>query len=309
MATLPSTLLIGTRKSPLALAQANQVKSMLEAARPELAGKATLVPIITTGDSLQQPLLAELGGKGLFTKEIEDALLKGELHLAVHSMKDMPTALPSGLMIGAVPKREDARDVLIGAKSFAAMPEGASFASASLRRAAQAKIKRPDLKIVPLRGNVETRLRKIKDGEAHATMLALAGLKRLGITPLPGTVMPAEEILPAVGQGALCIECSEKNIAVRDLLAEISDAASMAAITAERAMLAVLDGSCRTPIAGYATVNDTLSLRGLVAQPDGSEWFETAESGNAADAFAIGEAAGHALKRQAGDPFFEALYG
>lgn len=292
----PSPLTIATRQSPLALVQAEEVKARLLAAHPGLA--VELLPMTTSGDRFTDRPLAEIGGKGLFTKEIEEALLAGKADIAVHSVKDMETKLPPGLTLAATLPREDARDVLIGAASIRALPQGSRIGTASLRRAAQILRLRPDLRIVPLRGNVHTRLRKIEAGEADATLLALAGLKRLGISPLPGVPLSTDEILPAVGQGAIGIECRANDTAALALLATINDAATFAAITAERALLAALDGSCRTPIAAHATVRgDALHLRAMLLSEDGRECWEGEKKGNVKDAAYLGKDVATIIKR------------
>jgi hydroxymethylbilane synthase len=253
----------------------------------------------TRGDRIQDRTLAEIGGKGLFTEEIEAGLLDGSLHMAVHSTKDMPTRLPDGLMLGAFLPRADPRDALIarGPRSIAELPQGAVIGTASLRRQAQLQAARPDLVVVPLRGNVQTRLRKLDAGEVQATLLAMAGLIRLGLEAEASVALAVEEMLPAVAQGAICIECRADDQPVLDLLGQINDAATMTAITAERAFLAVLDGSCRTPIAAYAEVDEAIvRLRGLVASPDGGSVERIELKGSSAEPEAVGAEAGSALK-------------
>jgi hydroxymethylbilane synthase len=304
-----SPIRIGTRGSKLALVQAGEVARLLAAADPGLArpGAVEVKPIRTTGDSVQNRLLAEIGGKGLFTKEIDEALLQGEVELAVHSLKDLPTVLPDGIGLACVLEREDPRDVLIGGTGrLAELAKGASIGTASLRRAAQLLHRRPDLKIVPLRGNVETRIAKIRAGEADATVLALAGLKRLGIAETEvGAVMEPEEMLPAVGQAAIGVTARSDDEATLRLLDRLSHAPSAARVAAERAMLAVLDGSCRTPIAGLASIaQGTLTLKGLVALPDGSELVMASGSGPVAEAAGIGERLGQEIRARAGAKFF-----
>ena len=254
--------------------------------------------------------LAELGGKGLFTKEIEEALLCGAVDLAVHSMKDVPTALPEGLCIACVLRREDPRDALISraAPSLAALPAGAVVGTASLRRKAQILHARPELKVANLRGNVETRIRKIAEGAADATLLALAGLRRLGLAGSASAVLETDEMLPAVAQGAIGIECPSAAEAVRALLAPLDDAETASCIAAERSLLAALDGSCRTPIAALATrLDDQVLLRAMVLRPDGSEVHETTRRGAAGEAAALGRDAGEELKARAGPNFYTAL--
>jgi hydroxymethylbilane synthase len=300
-------LRIGSRGSPLALAQASELKRRLAAAGLRAAGSIEIKTIRTSGDAIQDRSLADAGGKGLFTKEIEEALIAGAIDLAVHSSKDMPTVLPDGLVLAAFLPREDARDAFISrtAKSLRDLPAGAVLGTASLRRQALARRLRPDLRVVPLRGNVETRLRKLEAGECDATLLALAGLKRLGLATAATAVLSTDEFLPAVGQGAIGIETRADDAAIRRLVARIDDPDTAVAVAAERAFLAVLDGSCRTPIAGHATVSgNTVRFRGMIVRPDGSESFEAARSGDRADAARLGADAGRELKDRAGRDFF-----
>ena len=302
-------LRIGTRGSPLALAQAEMVRALLIAAHPALAaGTVEIVPIKTTGDKVQDRTLSEIGGKGLFTKEIEEALIDGRVDLAVHSMKDVPTWLPPGLIIAALLQREDPRDVLISpvASSIAALPQGAVVGTASLRRQAQLLGLRPDLKVQPLRGNVGTRLDKLARGEAAATFLALAGLKRLGRAEVVTAILSTEEMLPAVAQGAIGIEVREDDARVRPLVEALDHDPTAIAVTAERACLEELEGSCRTPIAAYAEIAGTeLRLRGLIALPDGTRSHRAELKGDVgrADAAALGRAVGRRLKALAGPGF------
>jgi hydroxymethylbilane synthase len=300
---------IGTRGSPLALVQAEMTKAALLAAHPALKTQGIeIVPIKTTGDKVQDRTLSEIGGKGLFTKEIEEALLDGRIDLAVHSMKDMPTFLPDGLVIAALLAREDPRDVLISpiADSIAALPPGAVVGTASLRRQAQLLALRPDLQVQPLRGNVGTRLDKLARGEAAATLLALAGLKRLGKANAATAILSTDQMLPAVAQGAIGIEIRENDDRIKALVAPIDHAPTTIAVTAERAFLAVLDGSCRTPIAAHAEIFGTaLRLRGLIALPDGTRSHRVEDTGNATieGAAALGRALGEKLKALAGPDF------
>jgi hydroxymethylbilane synthase len=308
MAQSTVSLRIGTRGSPLALVQARMARSRLAAAMGVDEDAIELVVIRTTGDTIQDRSLAEEGGKGLFTKEIEEALLDRRVDFAVHSAKDMPTFLPKGLVLAACLEREDPRDVFISrkARALSELPRGASLGTASLRRQAIALRARPDLRVAPLRGNVETRLRKIEAGEADATLLALAGLKRLGLTEHATRIMSAEEFLPAVGQGAIGLEARANDTRLRDILARINHADTSSAIECERAFLAALDGSCRTPIAGHATVAaDVVQFRGLIARPDGSAAHDIAGTGNRKDAATIGTEAGRELKHRAGPGFFD----
>jgi hydroxymethylbilane synthase len=300
-------LRLGTRGSPLALAQAHMVRGTLAAAHGIDPAGIEVVVIRTTGDRIQDRPLAEAGGKGLFTKEIEEALSDGRIDLAVHSSKDMPTVLPAGLVLSAFLPREDVRDAFVSrtAPSLEALPQGATVGTVSLRRQAQLLRKRPDLKIVTLRGNVETRLRKLDEGVADATLLALAGLKRLGLADAATAVLGVDDFLPAVGQGAIGIETRESDAKTNLLLNAIDHRDTSLALAAERAFLAVLDGSCRTPIGGHATVSgDRLSFRGMIIKPDGSEAFEASRSGPIAEAAALGADAGAELKGRAGPDFF-----
>jgi hydroxymethylbilane synthase len=300
-------LVIGTRGSPLALAQVKEVRDRLVAAHALAAERIELEVIRTSGDIIRDRPLAEAGGKGLFTKEIEEALIAGAIDLAAHSAKDMPTILPPGLVIAAVLPREDARDAFISpkAKTLAELPAGATVGTASLRRQALVKRLRGDLAVVALRGNVETRLRKLAAGEVDAIVLALAGLKRLGLADAATAVIPVEDFLPAVGQGIIALEARGDDERTLALLAGVNHADTAAALTAERAFLTVLEGSCRTPIAGHAVVAaGRLRFRGLIAKPDGSGVFETKRQGAAADAVRLGAEAGRELKQRAGADFF-----
>ena len=308
MAQSTGTLRIGTRGSPLALVQARTVRARLAAVVGVDEEGIELVIIRTSGDIIQDRPLAEEGGKGLFTKEIEEALLDGRIDLAVHSSKDMPTVLPGGLMLAASLEREDPRDVFISlkAKTLAELPQGATLGTASLRRQAVAKRARPDLNVSPLRGNVETRLRKLEEGQVDATLLALAGLKRLGLERHATHIMSVDEFLPAVAQGAIGIETREDNARVRELLGRINHDDTYTAIACERAFLAALDGSCKTPIAGHAVVSGgSIQFRGLIARPDGAAAHDIDCTGHRGDAKKIGDEAGHTLKRTAGPSFFD----
>jgi hydroxymethylbilane synthase len=300
---------IGTRGSPLALAQTEIVRASIAAALPALAEPAAfeVVVIRTTGDRVQDRPLHEIGGKGLFSKEIDEAMLTGRIDLAVHSVKDLPTRLPAGILLGAVLPREDPRDVLIASVSRTAdLPSGAVFGTSSPRRQAQVLARRSDLQVVPLRGNVHTRLRKAAAGEVAATLLARAGLRRLGLGET-GAALDPEEMLPAVGQGAIGITCSEDDGEMRAVAAAVSDAAATAEVSAERAMLAALGGSCRTPIAGLARADAAglLQLRGLVARPDGSLLLAGERRGPADAGEAMGEDLGRELRSRAGPEFFD----
>jgi len=307
--TTSSFLRVGTRGSPLALAQAHEVRERLAGAHQVDVAAIEIVVILTSGDRIQDRPLAEVGGKGLFTKEIEEALAAGTIDVAVHSAKDMPTVLPDGLALAVCLEREDVRDALISRKAttLAGLPDGSVVGTASLRRQAMVRRRRPDLRVVPFRGNVETRLRKVAEGEVDATVLALAGLKRLGLAAAARSVMSVEDFLPAVGQGAIALETRADDRRTRDLLAAIDHPDTTAALGAERAFLAILDGSCRTPIAGHATIaGGRLSFRGMILRPDGSEAHETARAGAVSAAQALGADAGRELKDRATADFFAA---
>jgi hydroxymethylbilane synthase len=280
------------------------VRDRLVAAHPSLA--AELVTIRTTGDRVQTRLLSEIGGKGLFTKEIEEALLDGRADLAVHSLKDMETVLPDGLAIAAVLPRDDPRDALVtrDGSGLAELPKGARVGTASLRRRAQLLRRRPDLDVQPIRGNVDTRLRKLADGETDALVLALCGLERLGTAGSASEILSPEIMLPAVGQGALAVEGRAADSRLRELLTALNDAESAACVAAERAMLAALDGSCRTPIAGLATIaGDLLRLDALLLSPDGTAERRSHIEGKAGDGAALGAELGARLRRGAGPEF------
>ncbi|GAB4816451.1 hypothetical protein N2152v2_003497 [Parachlorella kessleri] len=310
------TLKIGTRGSPLALAQAYLTRDLLQAWSPQLKedGALEIVIIKTTGDKILNQPLADIGGKGLFTKEIDDALLDGRIDIAVHSMKDVPTYLPPGTVLPCNLPREDVRDVFISPQAttleeLASKKQGAVVGSASLRRQAQILAKYPHLQVVNFRGNVQTRLRKLQEGTCDATLLALAGLRRLDMTDKATSVLSTEEMLPAVAQGAIGIACRSDDPRAAQALAALNHEETRLAVVCERAFLAALDGSCRTPIAGLAQRNGDgrLSFRGLVARPDGSKVHETSREGpmNEADAVAMGREAGEELKKNAGADFFD----
>jgi hydroxymethylbilane synthase len=307
--TQPKPLRIGTRGSPMALVQAETVRDRLAAAHPELAvpGALEIVVIRTTGDKIQDRTLAAIGGKGLFTKEIEEGLLDHSIDLAVHSMKDVATWLPAGLEIVCLLKRDDPRDAFLSprAKTLAELPKGAVVGTASLRRQAQILKYRPDLRVQPIRGNAGTRMRKLAAGECDATLLALSGLQRLKQTDVVASILSVEEMLPAVAQGAIGVECRAADKRTHDLLAPLNDADTAICIAAERALLAALDGSCKTPIAALAELDGgAVSLRALVIRPDGSESHWATRRGVAADAAALGTDAGSELRAAAGPDFF-----
>ncbi len=298
---------IGTRGSALALAQAHETRARLAAAHGVPEPRFEIIVIKTEGDRVLDRPLADIGGKGLFTKEIEEALLDGAIDLAVHSSKDMPTALPDGLAITAFLPREDVRDAFVS-KTYASLedlPRGAVVGTSSLRRQATVLRKRPDLKIVQFRGNVNTRLTKLEAGVADATLLAYAGLKRLGLAHLATHVLPVETFLPAVGQGAICIETRADDTETRALVGAIHDPTTAIALAAERAFLARLDGSCRTPIAGYARLDrDLLIFDGLILKTDGSMTHSVQRRGRPGSAVAIGSEAGDHLRTLGGADFF-----
>jgi hydroxymethylbilane synthase len=294
-----SILVIGTRGSPLALAQAHETQERLVAAHGWAVENLPLSIIKTTGDAIQDRPLSEAGGKGLFTRELDIALLEGSIDLAVHSAKDLPTALPEGIAIAGFLPREDVRDAFISRrfKSLHDLPPGATVGSASLRRQAQVRRLRPDLGVTLLRGNVQTRLAKLERGEVDATLLAVAGLRRLGLTDHVTTILDTDDFLPAVGQGAIAVAIRAGDERVRQALDPVLDVPTGLALAAERAFLTILDGSCRTPIAGHARlVGGELEIRGLVLRPDGSESLETARRGSPADAAALGRDAGSELR-------------
>jgi hydroxymethylbilane synthase len=271
-------------------------------------GAIEVVVISTTGDQVADRPLADIGGKGLFCKEIEMALFDRRIDAGVHSMKDMPTWLPDGLVIASMLERADPRDALICRKadSIATLPEGAVVGTASLRRQAQILARRPDLKVINFRGSVGTRLEKLDRGEVDATLLARAGLDRLGLPDVPASVLSPEEMLPAVGQGVIGIECRKEDEALIELFQKIDHGPSSQSVHAERAMLDVLDGSCHTPIGAYAMINNgQLHLRGLVARADGSECFETECTGAVADAINLGREAGQELRDRGGAELFD----
>ncbi len=302
-------LRIGTRGSALALAQAREVQRLLIAAHGFEESELEIVTIRTTGDRIQDRPLSEAGGKGLFTKEIEEGLLDRSIDLAVHSMKDMPTVLPEGLTIAAMLPREDVRDAFISAKwpLIDALPQGAVVGSSSLRRQAQLRRMRPDLQLVNYRGNVETRLRKLTEGAVDATLLAVAGLKRLGLADRITAAIPDDVMLPAVAQGAIGVECRFDDDDTSSLLASLSDAATSLCVTAERAFLARLEGSCRTPIAGLGRLDGgTFSFRGEILTPDGREHHATSRKGAPAAAVQLATEAAEELLAQAGPGFFGA---
>ena len=313
---MQTRLRIGTRGSLLALAQTHMVIAALARAHgwsaDEAQARTEVVPIKTTGDRVQDRPLADIGGKGLFAKELEEALIAGTIDAAVHSLKDLPGLLPYGMILACHLPREDPRDVLVAksAKSLNDLPPGAVVGTSSVRRKAMLLHARPDLKIVGFRGNVDTRLKKLASGEADATILALAGLKRLGVESHASHIFTTREMLPAVAQGAIGVEILESNTKMRDLFAPANDRETDIAVTLERAFLAVLDGSCRTPIAGLAERRDAhpLAFAGCVLSPDGSKRLDVTRQAaitTAAEATQVGEDAGRELAAKAGRAFFE----
>ena len=300
---------IGTRGSALALAQAHETRERLVRATGRSPDDFEIVVIKTSGDMILDRPLSEVGGKGLFTKEIETALLDRSIDLAVHSSKDMPTVLPEGLVISAFLPREDVRDAFLSksAASLADLPAGARVGSSSLRRRAMVKRLRPDLEVVEFRGNVQSRLRKLEEGVADATLLAAAGLRRLGLEGEITGLIETADFLPAVGQGAICIETRIDDAATEALVGLIHHEETAIALRLERAFLKELDGSCRTPIAGLARVEgDTVHFEGLILRPDGSEAHAITRSGPIGEAASIGRAAGETLKALGGPDFFVA---
>jgi hydroxymethylbilane synthase len=288
---------IGTRASKLALAQAEELRARLAAADPSATFE--IVPMRTTGDRETRPL-REAGGKGLFVKELDDAVLSRRVDLAVHSMKDVPSERPDGLALAALLPREDPRDAVVGE-----LKEGATVGTSSPRRKALLLCRRPDLRIVEFRGNVDTRLAKVAAGEVDATLLAIAGLKRLGRADAASRVLDTDEFLPAGCQGAVGVECRADDAPLRALLAKIDDPATAVRVTAERALLATLGGSCFSPVAALAEIDgERLSLRGQIANPDGTGFAETRNAGALADADELGRIAGAALRRRAMPAFF-----
>jgi len=301
-------LTIGTRGSPLALAQAHETQARLAEAHGVDVQDIAIEVIKTTGDSVQNRLLSEIGGKGLFTKEIEEALLEKRIDLAVHSSKDMPTTLPDGLEISTYFEREDRRDAIISSfgHSLAALPKGCVLGSASLRRVALAKMARPDLKIIPLRGNVGTRLNKLDDGVCGATFLAMAGLNRLKIKDERISALKTDEFMPAPGQGAICIEVRQADEKVKQLLEPLNHKPTMVELKTERAFLKSLDGSCRTPLAALSVIKDNhIRLKGLVVRPDGTDPKEQQGEAALEDGEKLGKDIGEFLKGQMSENYWQ----
>lgn len=308
------SLKIGTRASPLALWQADFAQDQLIEAWAALAepDRLSIAEITTTGDKVRDRPLAEVGGKGVFTKELDEALFDGRIDMAVHSMKDVPTWLPDGIALAAILPRADVREALISphATSIDGLREGAILGTTSLRRQAQVLVRRPDIRTTLFRGNVQTRLRKLGEGEADATFLAYAGLERLCLTDVAAAVLDTDEMLPAVAQGAVGIACRADDAPVIELLAAVDHAPSRQCVEAERAMLEVLDGSCRTPIAGLAELSDdggSVRIRGFLAWPDGHDSWSGERNGPADRAVDLARDLGGELRAAAGEEFFRAL--
>ena len=301
---MKQTTLIATRESRLALWQAEHVRALLQT---RFGLSVDLLGMTTRGDQILDRTLSKVGGKGLFVKELETALEEGRAHLAVHSLKDVPMDLPAGFALAAVWEREDPRDAFVSSRyaSVADLPQGAVVGTSSLRRVVQLKNLRPDLRIEPLRGNLDTRLRKLDDGHYHAIVLAAAGLKRLGKADVATAILDMTEMLPAVAQGAIGLEIRATDRRMRDLLAPLHHAPTEAAVTAERACLAELEGSCRTPIAAHAeiTSDGQLHLTALIALPNGSRVHRDERRGPVKDAERLGRDSGRALKSLAGPDF------
>ena len=305
-----SSIVLGTRGSKLAVQQSEWVQARLKDLAPEVT--VTLRRIHTSGDKILDVPLAKIGGKGLFVKEIEEALLAGEIDLAVHSMKDVPTQLPEGLAILCIPQREDPRDALISRTGcvFKDLPRGAKVGTSSLRRQAQFLHARPDLKIEMLRGNLDTRLKKLREGQYDAIVLAAAGLSRLGWTNEITEYLDPHISLPAIGQGALGIEGRHGDLFVRSLLRRLDHASTRVAVLAERALLDRLQGGCQVPIAAYATVNGThVHLEGLVASVDGKDMIRDVVEGATEQASELGRQLAERLLARGGDKILKAIYG
>lgn len=305
------SLVLATRSSPLAMAQAYETRDRLVNQAGYMADQVVIEPIVSRGDKiLDKPLMA-IGGKGLFTQEIEDGLLDGRYDLAVHSLKDLPTRLPDGLTIAAHPEREDPRDVLIskGGGDVLSLPQGARVGTASIRRTAQLRRLRPDLEIVSVRGNVQTRLSKLEAEEVDALMLAAAGLQRLKLNLQGVCHVPMEQMLPAPGQACLAIECRSDNASLLKTLSDLSCRKATAAVTAERAFLDAIDGDCRTPVAAHAhfTQSGALHLKAQVLHPVGTDVFTAEGEGSGDDPIALGGRLADDLRRQAGDGFLSEI--
>ncbi len=298
---------IGTRGSELALAQAEELKQRLVEANPGKSIDVEIVVVSTRGDRVTDRPLSEIGGKGLFTQEIEERLADGRIDMAVHSTKDMPTVLPEGLELSCFLPRESPADAFVSVKykDLNELPLNAVVGTSSLRRQALLRRLRPDAEIVPFRGNVQTRLRKLDEGEVHATLLAHAGLNRLRLKKRVASLLPLDLFPPAPGQGAICVETRIGDEATAALLAGVNDADTATALACERAFLEVLDGSCRTPIGGHAVIDDgKLAFHGMILTPDGTEMHEIRLEGEIGNAGEIGRQAANALRAEAGKAFF-----
>jgi hydroxymethylbilane synthase len=303
-----TVLRIATRRSRLALWQAEHVAALLRQAHPGLA--VDLVPMVTEGDRILDRTLAEIGGKGLFIKELEVAMFEGRADLAVHSMKDVPAALPDGMVLAAVLERADPRDAFVSNRfeTLDALPIGAKVGTSSLRRQCQLRHTRADLEILQLRGNVDTRLRKLDQGEYDAIILAAAGLKRLGLDQRIASLVPTETSLPAVGQGVIGIECRGADQLTRQLVGALEHAATRSCLEAERAFAARLEGSCQSPVAGFAELRaGRLRVRGLVGAPDGTQVFADETEGDATKAAELGDGLAARLLEAGAGPLLAAL--
>ncbi|MFH1083979.1 MAG: hydroxymethylbilane synthase [Pseudomonadota bacterium] len=303
-------LKIGTRGSKLALKQSEWVKGKIEARYPHV--RVELVRIKTTGDKILDSPLSRIGGKGLFVKEIEDALLENRVDLAVHSMKDVPAELPDRLILSTFPEREDPADALISVtgQTLDQLPPGAKVGTSSLRRGAQLLHIRPDLRLVPLRGNVDTRLRKLESGDLHAVILATAGLRRLGLSARITQIIPFDQVLPAIGQGALGLEVRRNDAQTINLLDFLNHEPTKIAVSAERAFLKELKGGCQVPIAGLARLDgNELHFEGMVAELDGTKIFKEATIGVGEQAEEIGIASARRLLASGADRILERIYG
>ena len=299
---------IGTRKSLLALWQSNYIKDCLEKQYPDC--EVRLQKIVTKGDKILDVPLSKIGGKGLFTKEIETALLEGEVDLAVHSLKDMPTKLPDGLCLTAITRRAVVGDAFVSNKyrTFAEMPAGAVLGTSSLRRKAQLLARRPDLDIRDLRGNVDTRLRKLDEGRYDAIILAAAGLTRLGYGDRIKETLPCDFCIPAVGQGALAIECRSDNTEVRNLLEFLNHPETKSCTDAERAFLGLVEGGCQVPIGVHADIaNDTMHITAIIASLDGSTLIRDEIDGDPADAIVLGKTLGNRMLEKGGREILDAI--
>jgi hydroxymethylbilane synthase len=304
------TLRIGTRGSKLALAQSGWIKDRIESRYPDV--RVSLIQIKTKGDKILDSPLSNIGGKGLFVKEIEEALLREEVDVAVHSMKDMPADMPAGLELSVFPEREDPRDALLSVdhQSLRDLPGGSAVGTGSLRRSAQLLHMRPDIRVVPMRGNVDTRLRRLESGDLQAIILAAAGLNRLGLSDRISHLLPPGELLPAIGQGALGLEQRQGDRGVKDLLAFLNHAETEVTVRAERAFLKTLGGGCQVPVASHAHLDgDSLTLDGLVAEPDGSRLIREQLQGSRERPEEIGVSLAERLLTSGADRILARIYG